>query len=94
MLRGGLDSREAWLCSRHVGCLAERLAACALPPAHRLQAEQHAATATELGGGAVVERCEQLQADLMNCQQVGNGGRGAGTCLRMVSSWLSARVHT
>lgn len=36
-----------------------------------MQAEHHAATAAELGGGAVVEQCHKLQADLMTCQQVG-----------------------
>ncbi len=36
-----------------------------------IQAELHAAAAAELGGGAVVDQCHRLQADLMNCQQVG-----------------------
>jgi hypothetical protein len=36
-----------------------------------VQAEQQAATAAQLGGGALVEQCHQLQADLMICQQVG-----------------------
>ena len=33
-------------------------------------AEQQAALAAELGGGALLEQCHQLQADLLNCQQV------------------------
>jgi hypothetical protein len=42
------------------------------PPAMLLmQAERQAALAAELGGGVLVEQCAQLQADLMNCQQVG-----------------------
>ena len=36
-----------------------------------VQAEQQAATAAQLGGGALVDQCHQLQADLMTCQQVG-----------------------
>jgi hypothetical protein len=36
-----------------------------------MQAERQAALAAELGGGVLVEQCAQLQADLMNCQQVG-----------------------
>jgi len=35
-----------------------------------LQAAHHASTAAQLGGDALVEQCNQLQADLMNCQQV------------------------
>lgn len=34
-----------------------------------MQAAHHAATAAQLGGGALVEQCDKLQADLLNCQQ-------------------------
>jgi nucleotide-binding universal stress UspA family protein len=38
---------------------------------YKAEAERQAALAAELGGGVLVEQCAQLQADLMNCQQVG-----------------------
>lgn len=42
------------------------------PDMLRVQAERQAALAAELGGGALLEECAQLQADLMTCQQVGS----------------------
>ena len=40
---------------------------CRSPP-FRPQAQQQAAIAAQLGGGALVERCQALQGDLLTCQ--------------------------